>query len=373
MRIALLTYSTKPRGSVVHSLELANALHHQGVAVCLLALDKDGLGFERTVDCNLTLVPAQSIRASVGEVVQQRIQDYLNFLKCDPPRFDVYHAQDCISANALILARQQGYIPAQARILRTVHHIDAFTDPYLQLCQERSIQDPDRCLVVSKHWQLELKRQYGIEAPIVPNGVDIQRFSPHLDGSETALQDRLGLHGAPLFLTVGGVAKRKNSIRLVQAFTKILQHHPQSQLVIAGGVTVFDYKAYQDEFSKVVQGLGTGSLILAGVVTDQDLPLLYRCADAFVFPSLKEGWGLVVMEAIASGLPVLTSNQVPFTEFLTSEQAVLVNPLSVEAIATGMEALLKTNSSQVEASQRILSQYSWAQSARIHIQLYRQM
>jgi glycosyltransferase involved in cell wall biosynthesis len=50
------------------------------------------------------------------------------------------------------------------------------------------------------------------------------------------------------------------------------------------------------------------SLILPGVIPDRDLPALYRIADAFVFPSVKEGWGLVVLEAIAAGVPVITSN-----------------------------------------------------------------
>lgn len=86
----------------------------------------------------------------------------------------------------------------------------------------------------------------------------------------------------------------------------------------------FDYEPYRLKFFDIVKQnkvkLGE-SLILPGVMTDQDIPILYRCADVFVFPSVKEGWGLVLLEAIASGLPIITSNIPPFTEFLNNDLA----------------------------------------------------
>ena len=100
---------------------------------------------------------------------------------------------------------------------------------------------------------------------------------------------------------------------------------------------------------------------------------LYRCADAFVFPSLKEGWGLVVLEAIASGLPVVTSDRPPFTEFIDRDRAMLVDAESVEAIAAGMCRVLEGNRREalVRQSQEVLLQYSWENSARRHVGQYR--
>jgi glycosyltransferase involved in cell wall biosynthesis len=106
----------------------------------------------------------------------------------------------------------------------------------------------------------------------------------------------------------------------------VLKTYPQAQLIIVGGDTLFDYKPYRQEFFNLVQHneieIGK-SLILPGVISDRDLPVLYRCGDALVFPSVKEGWRLVLLEAIASGLPMVTANIAPFTEFLDHETALL--------------------------------------------------
>lgn len=373
MRIALLTYSTKPRGGVIHTIELAEALHRAGRSVCIFALDKDGGQFCRPIACDYRLVPTRPAGESIDRLVKQRIQEYIDYFTRNRELYDIYHAQDCISANALIELRARGYpIP---RIIRTVHHIDDYSSPYLQECQEKSIVLSDRCFCVSRYWREELKRLYNVDAPLVFNGVDSKRYSPEKDGTETELKQRLGITGSPIFLTVGGVEPRKNSIRLLQAFARVREFFPESRLIIAGGMTLFDYSDYQAEFFAEVDRwkiqLGQ-ELILPGVIDDRDLPALYRCADSFVFPSVKEGWGLVVMEAIAAGLPVITGDRPPFTEFLTAEQAFLVDVEDPEAIALAMRKSLdpEIRSSLLRNARSIPADYTWENSARAHLSLY---
>ncbi|MGL5078679.1 MAG: glycosyltransferase, partial [Waterburya sp.] len=159
------------------------------------------------------------------------------------------------------------------------------------------------------------------------------------------------------------------------AFIEVLKTHPQAQLLIAGGETLFDYEPYRQEFFQLAQQYNINldtSLILPGVIADQDLPVLYRCADAFVFPSIKEGWGLVLLEAIASGLPVITANIPPFTEFLSHQSAFLVDPHSHVAIAQAMLDILNKNTTQklINHSQPIPAQYSWQKSAKMHLKQY---
>ena len=370
--IALFTYSTKPRGSVVHTLELAEALHDLGLLVCVYALDKDGGGFYRPVRCPHKLVPAQPVAGGIDILIKQRIQEFVDYLSQIDQIYDCYHAQDCISANAIDVLKQSYPIPY---FIRTVHHIEDFNSPYLQDCQEKSIRNPDLCLCVSTKWQAELQEKYQIHAPRVTNGVNSQRFSPHQDGSETALKRQLGLAGAPIFLTVGGIEPRKNSLLLLQAFIRVLTQYPQAQLVIAGGATLFDYQAYQEEFFATVlqANVSVGkSLILPGTIPDRQLPALYRLSDAFVFPSIKEGWGLVVLEAMASGIPVITSNIAPFTEFLSDADALLVNPNSVEAIALAMTTILQPEIAQPlkQRGLEISDRYTWQQSALQHLTHY---
>lgn len=371
-RIALLTYSTKPRGSVIHTLELAEALHKLGHYVCVYALDKDGKGFDYTSSCDYDLVPAQAAPIDIDQLIQQRIQEFVSYLSQLQSVYDVYHAQDCISANALAKLVQQQQISS---FVRTIHHIEDYSSHYLQQCQDRSIRNANLCLCVSDCWQKEIQRQYRIHALRVINGVNLERFSPIASGLESSLKEQLGLSGSPIYLTVGGIEHRKNSIRLLQAFGQVLEDYPTAQLVIAGGAMLFDYQTYRDDFFALADRLDIQigrSLILPGVVSDAELPILYRTADAFVFPSTKEGWGLVVLEAIASGLPVITSNQPPFTEFLSETQALLVSPDSTDAIAQAMRSVIQPNVSRLlmQQSQSILSRYTWENSAKMHLHYY---
>ena len=148
--------------------------------------------------------------------------------------------------------------------------------------------------------------------------------------------------------------------------------------MIAGGATLFDYQPYRDRFFQRADQLGIEmgqSLILPGVIANADLPTLYRCADGFCFPSLKEGWGLVVLEAIASGLPVLLSDQPPFTEFLAPQQGIWVNPHDPFSIAAGMQELIENDwKTVIEAAQHdLLPRYTWGHTAESHLVHYQSL
>ena len=363
----------------MHTVYLAEALQALGHQVCIFALAKAGAEFCRPIACEYRLIPALPASEDVEALVKQRVQEFVDYLEQeqDSQPFDIYHAQDCISANALAILRERRHIP---HYLRTVHHIDDFNHPYLIDCQERSIRLPNLCLCVSQYWQEQIEKQYQIKPARVINGVEVQRFRGESRESELeklrSFKQTLGLNGHPIYLTVGGIEPRKNSITLIKAFAQVLPIHPTAQLVIAGGDTFFDFSAYREQFFDAVHSLNIGlSLLIPGVISMDDLPRLYRCADAFVFPSLKEGWGLVILEAIAAGLPVLTSKLPPFTEFLKETQAVLVNPDDPSEIAQGMTAIAEPEQAHtlVRNSQTILENYTWEVSAQMHLQHYVQI
>jgi glycosyltransferase-like protein len=375
LKIAFLTYSTKPRGSVMQTLCLAETLQSLGHTVCIFALSK-GDGFCRPVACDTRLIPAQPAPIEVEDLVRQRTQEFVNYFEQCEETYDYYHAQDCISANALAILRDS---PQRLRhpiphFIRTIHHIEDYSHPYLRQCQDRSILLPDLCFCVSQYWQEQIWQQYQVRAKRVINGIDTQRFTPFPNGSEAHLQQRLQLNGSPIYLTIGGIEPRKNSVVLLKAFAQVLKTYSNAQLITAGGATFFDYFPYQEQFFSTAQQLEIpeSSLILPGVISDRELPALYRCADAFVFPSIKEGWGLVLLEAIATRLPIVTSNIPPFTEFLTPAQALLVEPNAVEAIAQAMIDAVQPilARSLIQQSQAVLSSYSWATAAQMHLKFY---
>jgi len=369
LRIALLTYSTKPRGSVVHTCELANAIAELGHEVCIYALDKDGSGFDFPLTCATALVRAAPAPPDTDALIRQRIGEFVAAIAADPTARDIYHAQDCLGANALLELRRIGRIPHFAR---TVHHIEAYASPYLRACQDQSIRAPDLCLCVSERWQRALQQQYAIAAPRVANGVNVQRFSARPSGREAAIARQYGCTGSPLFFTVGGIEPRKNSLRLLAAFAEVRKTQPHAQLAIAGGATLFDYRAYREEFFQLLHALDlpAASFRLLRPVPDADLPELYRCADAFCFPSLVEGWGLVVFEAIAAGCPVVLSRQAPFTEFLAPDQACWTDPTDPSSIARAMLSACGDRSETARRAAAILPDYSWQRSACKHLELY---
>ena len=379
LRIALFTYSTKPRGSVIHTLELAEALQTLGHQVCIFALDKVRSGFDRTLSCEFRLIPAREASNEIDLLIKQRIQEFvddlINYSQNSQLDYDIYHAQDCISANALAILRSRQIIP---HFIRTIHHIEDYNSPYLRNCQDRSIREASLCLCVSDSWQKQIQKDYQIHAPRVMNGINVSRFSDRKDGSEEPLKQRLGLTGSPIYLTVGGIEPRKNSINLLKAFSQVLSDFPNAQLAIAGGSTLFDYQDYRDNFLSTAQKLGIDlgkSVVITGVLSNAEICTIYRCADVFVFPSIKEGWGLVIFEAIASGLPIITSNILPFTEFLTPTQALLVDPDTVVAIAQAMRSINNPDlaNSLIQASQGILANYGWERSAKMHLEEYQRL
>jgi glycosyltransferase-like protein len=375
LRIAMLTHSTNPRGSVVHALALADALVELGHDVLVHAPDPASAGFFRATRCRTVSVPARPVAGDLFALVEARIADYLAYFAAAPREdFYLYHAQDGISGNALAALRERGAIPG---FLRTVHHLDGFDDPRLAARQARAVTAADRVLCVSRHWQALLARDLGVAAHCVGNGVDATRFSPQPGGGDGALRARLGLGRGPVFLTVGGIEAHKNTSRILAAFLDVRKARPEAQLVIAGGASLLDHSAARAAFdaalrdSGLAAGIG-GAVIVTGPLADAEMPPLYRLADALVFPSLREGFGLVALEAMASGTPAIVSRMAPFTEYLAAEDCLWVEPHSVGEIAAAMLAALEgaTRRRLAAAGRRVCQRHTWAACARRHDEVY---
>jgi glycosyltransferase-like protein len=372
--IGLFTYSTLPRGSVVHTAHLADALSDAGHDVTVYALDKDGRGFFRPLRAaGLRLVPAAPAPTSTAALVRLRAAELASYLVRQGARHDVHHAEDCLSASGLLAARANG---VRLRLARTVHHVEAFADRELAECQERSIREADLCFTVSRAVHDEVRDQFDVESTIVGNGVDVGRFGVAAPPARLrAWRERLG-SGAPVVLAVGGVEARKNSLRTLAAFVRLRARWPDARLWILGGATVLDHGAMRAAFDAACAALPAATraaIVELGVVAEDDVPALFQLADVMALPSLHEGFGLAALEALASGLPLVASHRPPFTEYLDPACAVLVDPLSEEAIAAGLHQALQPAPARLEAGRVRARGHGWDQVAARHLARYQQI
>jgi glycosyltransferase-like protein len=266
--------------------------------------------------------------------------------------------------------------------VRTVHHIDDFVSPALIECQNHSIYRPDHRLVVSQYWRQRLAAELGLEATVIYNGVDDNRFQPASPAERAFARAKLGLQDQIVFLNIGGIEPRKNSLRLLHAFQvarrELAAQGRASVLLMAGGDTLLDYAPYRAEFYQALEQSDLQvdrDIFLLGVMPEADLPLLYQAADVLAFPSVKEGWGLVVLEAMAAGVPVLTSDLPVFREYLMSEEnALLVDPLDERAIAAGMLRLVEDEALRhrlAAVGPQTAKRFSWTATAEAHVDYYR--
>jgi glycosyltransferase involved in cell wall biosynthesis len=177
-----------------------------------------------------------------------------------------------------------------------------------------------------------------------------------------------------VFLAVGGVEQRKNTIRLLEAFRTIHAQHRASRLIIAGGASLLDHNAYRARFIKALaqSGLPEGAVIRTGPWPQQLMPALYRAATSLVFPSTKEGFGLVVLEAMASGVPVVTSRIAPFIEYLGDDDVSWCDPFDAGSIAAAMAQSLDgaRRGHFIARGFQVAERHDWIRTARAHLPGY---
>jgi glycosyltransferase involved in cell wall biosynthesis len=148
--------------------------------------------------------------------------------------------------------------------------------------------------------------------------------------------------GRPYLFTVATAEPRKNLDRLLEAFALLRTNHLELQLAVAGPGPAL---------------CGEGVLAL-GYVRDDELPRLYRGAKAFVFPSLFEGFGIPIVEAMASGTPAVVSSH-PSMDEASGDSAVRVDPRNPEAISAGIERALAQRDTLVPRGREHASQFTW--------------
>lgn len=355
MKVALLTYSTRPRGGVVHTLSLAEALAARGVDVTVATIGRDASQtFFRAVDPRVRVVVAPMTTID-GEEFGDRVVRSIATLAtaCDWAQFDVVHAQDCISANAV------------PHCLRTVHHIDRFTTPQLVACHDRAIVRPYAHVCVSHAVADELRTGWGIQATVIPNGVDAARFAAGARDATGQARWRDAV-GGRYVLAVGGIEPRKGTLDLIEAWPAVHAARPDLHLAIAGGETLFDYREYRACVDRQIAALGVVAVEL-GTIEHEALPSLVAGAEALAMPSTKEGFGLAAMEALAAGTPVALSDLPVFREVF-GDVAHVARCGTPAGFADALLAAIAADGTV--DGWALASAHSWERAACAHLALY---
>ncbi|MCB0077681.1 MAG: WecB/TagA/CpsF family glycosyltransferase [Anaerolineales bacterium] len=232
---------------------------------------------------------------------------------------------------------------------------------YLRATTRYHARAATHLVTISEATRRDLVARYGADPQrisVVYPGVDHQRFQPLTDPTAAPQIRARYSDGARYLLYVGTLQPRKNVARLVRAFGRITAQHPEVRLLLAGGAGWLD-DGLQREIARTAQ------VQRLGYVPDDMLPALIASAEVLCFPSLFEGFGLPVLEAMACGTPVLTSNSSSLPE-AAGDAALLVDPLDEAQIADGMARLLADAALRQQLRERGLAHaaaFTWQRSA----------
>ncbi len=288
-------------------------------------------------------------------------------------RLDLYHATHyvlpaivpcptVVTIHDIIHLLYPGFLPSRAASL------------YAQGMFRHSVARADRIIAVSNNTRDDVLDYFRVDEAkvrVVYNGVE-SRFRRRLDDEE--LRTSLNALGVrqPYVLFVGNPKPHKNLDRVIEAYARARSRAGfEAPLVCVGARPGTDFK-----LELRARQLGVGDHVrLLGRVDGEILPALYQGASLFLYPTLYEGFGLPVVEAMASGVPVITSNTSALKE-IAQGYAELVNPLEVKEIARAIERCLGNRDHARQLAGRAgerSARFQWQEAAGSTLQIYREV
>lgn len=351
-------------GIEVYMEQLLAALGATGqVRLTALTWEPLGLGFRGVHE----VVPARRPNLAPGSFPATLWKLWFDQWRCLrsvlPNRPILYHGMD-------------GFLPyslrSQDRVVATVHDLGWKAHPELYNRRVRwmyrslfpwVVRRADRFIAVSRYTADDLVRRAGVRASrieVIYHGLD-PAFGARSE-SRTRSENE-----SPYVLAVGGVSPRKNTRRLIEAFTLWRSrggYRSGYRLLITG-------TSLDSDFAQNGSALPEGVSLL-GYVQKAELPALYGGAAAFLYPGIYEGFGLPIIEAMACGTPVVTSQTGAAPE-IAGGAAVLVDPFDVENIAAGLEQASRPEEGTRlrELGAQRARQFEWRDAAAATIQVYR--
>jgi glycosyltransferase involved in cell wall biosynthesis len=267
----------------------------------------------------------------------------------------------------------------------TIHDLSSFTyahtypwlrRQYYQYIIKQAVKRADLIITDS-----EFSRQDIINAFSVPEqavkviycGIDDIFQSIELSDKLLQIRSKYGLPNEFIF-TLGVIEPKKNTDRLIQAYAGLIQKHHDLPKLVIGGSKKYGWKN-RKIFELVDRFKLKDSVIFTGFIEHVDLPVMYSIAKLFILPSLFEGFGLPVIEAMACGTPVITSNTSSLPE-IAGDAAVLINPYDTAEISQAIIKVISDKTLQNEMRAKGLinaKRFSWSASARELLSVFEQV
>jgi glycosyltransferase involved in cell wall biosynthesis len=290
------------------------------------------------------------------------------------PPVDIHHS----STTPLPPRPRRGHSPTRfvtIHDVRATHFHGSQSESSYQKALVSSVEERDWVLTSSESTRRELC-ELGVAEPhrivVVPLAADRATFHPRAEGDPEPVRLRYGIPSGPYILMLRGANPRKNIVRAVEAFTRLVQQERLGDLtlVLAGAQA-----QGPDPAAAAAEGVPAlrGRIVSTGYVTDEDLASLYRAAIAFVYPSLYEGFGLPPLEAMQCGTPVITSNTSSLPE-VVGDAGIMVDPHDRDALSAAMLALCCDATLRESVRQKCLTRaarFSWERTMACTISAYR--
>jgi len=270
-------------------------------------------------------------------------------------KIDIIHAHFAYPEGfAGFLARNMMEVP----FVLTLHGYDILTEPSINygvrlarrydIMVRKVLAESDMIFAASKH---VYKAAISAGCPkdhllLLPNGVDVERFNPRLDRS--LVRERLGVAGRPVVFTLRWHEPKNGIEYLIRAVPHVLSEVPEAMFVIGSDGPLMDYH------KSLAENLGVADqMLFVGRISRMDLPYYYAASDVFVIPSVVEAFGLVTVEAMACGKPVVGTNVGGIPEIIVDgANGLLVEPKNPEKLAKNIVLLLENHELRKKMGQR---------------------
>jgi glycogen(starch) synthase len=290
----------------------------------------------------------------------------------------LFHAHDWLSLDSARELKYEYSLP----MIATVHATEEGRNGGIHTDMQRYIHEQEywltyeawRVIVCSEFMKGEVHRQFNCprdKIDVIYNGVDAGKFQFSWSAEERlAHRRKLALDDEKIIMYVGRFVREKGIQVLLDAASVVVAQEPKSKFVIVGG-------GHREKFEKFVKWYGLEDKVLfTGFMANRSLHMLYRCADVAVFPSLYEPFGIVALEAMAAGAPVVTSDAGGLREVVLHEKTGFTsyagNPESLAwAILESLRApRKKLEDVLAQAEKRLETDFNWANIAEKTITVY---